>query len=143
MRNVDLAAIRSRVDELSGQMQTLLSALSASIAEATKPSPQSNTTDPRSDQDVLRDLEAHLATLRRDAGVLAHSMAAERGAAEEWERRAMLAVQEGRDDLAKTALRHQGKHAVTFETLEAERSVVEEMGDSLDKIVTELRERVA
>ena len=54
----------------------------------------------------------------------------------------MLAVQEGRDDLAKTALRHQGEHAATIETLDAERSVVEEIGDSLDKIVTELRERV-
>ena len=143
MRTIDLTAIRSRVDELSGQMQTLVSALSASIAEAERPSPQASSTAPQTDQDVLRDLEAQLATLRRDESSLARSIATECAAAEEWERRAMLAVQEGRDDLAKTALRHQREHATTVETLDAERSVVEEIGDSLDKIVTELRKRVA
>ena len=121
MRSVDLAVIQSRVEELSGQMQKALSALSASMAESAKPSPQASTPAPQTDQDVLRDLEAQLATLRRDAGVLANSIAAERGAAEECERR---------------------EHAATFETLDAERSVVEEIGDSLDKVVTELRERV-
>ena len=73
---------------------------------------------------------------------MAKSIVTESAAAEEWERRAMLAVQEGRDDLAKTALRHQGDHAATVETLDAERRVVEEICDLLDKIVTELRERV-
>jgi phage shock protein A len=143
MRNIDLAAIQSRVEELSGRMQKAVSALSASLAEAAKPSPQASTTGPRTDQDVLRDLEAQLTTLRRDEAVLSKSIAAEGAAAEEWERRAMVAVQEGRDDLAKTALRHQGEHATTAETLDAERRVVEAIGDSLDKLVTVLRERVA
>jgi phage shock protein A len=38
--------------------------------------------------------------------------------AEDWERRAMLAVQEGRDDLAKQALVRQGEHATHAEQLE-------------------------
>ena len=142
MRRIDLSAIQSRVEQLSGEMQKAVSALSASIAEAAKPSPHANTTAPGTDQDVLRDLEAQLATLRRDEAVLANSIAAEAAAAEEWEHRAMVAVQEGRDDLAKAALRRQQVHATTVETIDAERSVVEEIGDSLDKILTELRERV-
>ena len=142
MRRIDLAAIQSRVDELSGQMQNAVSALLASMAETAKPSPQTGAAEPPADQDVLRDLEAELATLRRDEAALANSLAAETRAAEEWERRAMLAVQEGRDDLAKTAVQRQGEHAATAETLDAERSVLEEIGDSLDEIVAKLRERV-
>src|SRR5690348_12607848 len=39
--------------------------------------------------------------------------------AQEWERRAMLAIQEGRDDLAKQALVRQGEHATHGQQLEA------------------------
>jgi phage shock protein A len=42
----------------------------------------------------------------------------ERKQSEEWEKRAMLAVQEGRDDLAKQALVRQGEHAQHAEQLE-------------------------
>src|SRR3954469_9748042 len=42
----------------------------------------------------------------------------ERRQAEDWEKRAMLAVQEGRDDLAKQALVRQGEHAQHAEQLE-------------------------
>src|SRR5512138_533184 len=38
--------------------------------------------------------------------------------AQDWERRAMLAIQEGRDDLAKQALVRQGEHATHAEQLE-------------------------
>ena len=38
--------------------------------------------------------------------------------AEDWERRAMMAVQEGRDDLAKQALMRQGEHFAHGQQLE-------------------------
>src|SRR5688500_3120357 len=40
-------------------------------------------------------------------------------AAEDWERRAMLAVQEGRDDLAKQALVRHNEHGMHSQQLEA------------------------
>src|SRR4030095_2931339 len=43
---------------------------------------------------------------------------AERRQSEDWEKRAMLAVQEGRDDLAKQALVRQGEHGQHAEQLE-------------------------
>jgi len=43
---------------------------------------------------------------------------AERKQSDDWEKRAMLAVQEGRDDLAKQALVRQGEHATHAEQLE-------------------------
>src|SRR3954462_7562213 len=47
----------------------------------------------------------------RDEKQLRDQAAAEVRQAEEWERRAMLAIQEGRDDLAKQALVRQQEHA--------------------------------
>jgi phage shock protein A len=44
---------------------------------------------------------------------------AEYRTAEDWEKRAMLAIQEGRDDLAKQALVRQGEHASHAQQLEA------------------------
>ena len=44
---------------------------------------------------------------------------AEYRTSEDWEKRAMLAIQEGRDDLAKQALVRQGEHASHAQQLEA------------------------
>ena len=60
---------------------------------------------------------------------------AEKKQADEWEKRAMLAVQEGRDDLAKQALLRQAEHmqaAVTLdETWRKHRSETESLKNSL------------
>src|ERR687889_978033 len=59
----------------------------------------------------------------------------ERRQADDWEKRAMLAVQEGRDDLAKQALVRQGEHATHGRQLEmtweAHRQETERLKNSL------------
>jgi len=61
----------------------------------------------------------------------------EKKAAEDWEQRAMLAVQEGRDDLAKQALLRQNEHMQTSQQLNE--TWVRHKSD-VDKLKTSLRE---
>ena len=143
MTKVDITTILARVTQLSGEARTAAKAWERSLAQSTKASSRPPVPLSATAQDVLRDLEAQLATLRREEGIFANAITAECAAAEEWERRAMLAVQEGRDDQAKSALGRQGEHAAAVETLDAERHVLAAIRDSLDKMVIELRERVA
>jgi phage shock protein A len=66
---------------------------------------------------LLLDMRSQLAKTKQDvAGAIADEkklqaqVEKEKKAADEWERRAMLAVQEGRDDLAKQALMRHNEH---------------------------------
>jgi len=69
---------------------------------------------------------------------------AEFKAAEDWERRAMLAVQEGRDDLAKQALMRQGEHFAhgqqLEQTWEAHRQETEKLKNSLRDLNDKIEE---
>jgi phage shock protein A len=64
--------------------------------------------------------------------------------AEDWERRAMLAVQEGRDDLAKQALMRQGEHFAhgqqLEQTWEAHRQETEKLKNSLRDLNDKIEE---
>src|SRR6266480_3751333 len=63
----------------------------------------------------------------------------EKKSAEDWERRAVLAVQEGRDDLAKQALLRHNEHA---QGAEAHKRIQETMSSIGDKSVFETFERM-
>jgi phage shock protein A len=74
---------------------------------------------------ILVDMRSQLAKAKQQVAAaiadekrLRDQCDAERRQSEEWEKRAMLAVQEGRDDLAKQALVRQGEHAQHAEQLE-------------------------
>ena len=67
---------------------------------------------------LIVDMRSHLAKAKQkvagaiaDEKRLAAQVDTEKRAAEDWERRAVLAVQEGRDDLAKQALLRHNEHA--------------------------------
>jgi phage shock protein A len=67
---------------------------------------------------LIVDMRSHLAKAKQqvagaiaDEKRLATQVETEKKAAEDWERRAVLAVQEGRDDLAKQALLRHNEHA--------------------------------
>jgi len=66
----------------------------------------------------LAKAKQQVATAIADEKRLRDQTDAERRQSEDWEKRAMLAVQEGRDDLAKQALVRQGEHAQHAEQLE-------------------------
>jgi phage shock protein A len=74
---------------------------------------------------ILVDMRSQLAKAKQQVAAaiadekrLRDQADAERRQADDWEKRAMLAVQEGRDDLAKQALVRQGEHATHAEQLE-------------------------
>src|ERR1041384_7513802 len=74
---------------------------------------------------ILVDMRSQLAKAKQQVAAaiadekrLRDQADAERKQADDWEKRAMLAVQEGRDDLAKQALVRQGEHATHAEQLE-------------------------
>ena len=74
---------------------------------------------------ILVDMRSQLAKAKQQVAAaiadekrLRDQADAERRQAEDWEKRAMLAVQEGRDDLAKQALVRQGEHHQHAEQLE-------------------------
>ena len=69
---------------------------------------------------ILVDMRSQLAKAKQQVAAaiadekrLRDQADAERRQSDDWEKRAMLAVQEGRDDLAKQALVRQGEHAVS------------------------------
>ena len=66
----------------------------------------------------LAKAKQQVATAIADEKRLRDQADAERRQSEDWEKRAMLAVQEGRDDLAKQALVRQGEHAQHAEQLQ-------------------------
>jgi len=74
---------------------------------------------------ILVDMRSQLAKAKQQVAAaiadekrLRDQADAERRQSDDWEKRAMLAVQEGRDDLAKQALVRQGEHAQHAEQLE-------------------------
>ena len=74
---------------------------------------------------ILVDMRSQLAKAKQQVAAaiadekrLRDQADAERRQADDWEKRAMLAVQEGRDDLAKQALVRQGEHSQHGEQLE-------------------------
>src|SRR5512138_2378826 len=74
---------------------------------------------------ILVDMRSQLAKAKQQVAAaiadekrLRDQADAERRQSDDWEKRAMLAVQEGRDDLAKQALVRQGEHATHAEQLE-------------------------
>jgi phage shock protein A len=74
---------------------------------------------------ILVDMRSQLAKAKQQVAAaiadekrLRDQADAERKQADDWEKRAMLAVQEGRDDLAKQALVRQGEHSAHAEQLE-------------------------
>jgi phage shock protein A len=97
---------------------------------------------------ILVDMRSQLAKAKQQVAAaiadekrLRDQADAERRQAEEWEKRAMLAVQEGRDDLAKQALVRQGEHAEQLEvTWQAHQAETEKLKASLRDLNDKIEE---
>ncbi|HEU4988695.1 MAG: PspA/IM30 family protein [Gemmatimonadota bacterium] len=100
---------------------------------------------------ILADMRSQLAKAKQqvasaiaDEKRLRDQADAEYKQAEDWERRAMLAVQENRDDLAKQALVRQGEHAANAQQLEqtweAHRLETEKLKNSLRDLNDKIEE---
>jgi phage shock protein A len=91
---------------------------------------------------ILVDMRSQLAKAKQQVAAaiadekrLRDQADAERRQAEDWEKRAMLAVQEGRDDLAKQALVRQGEHHQHGEQLELTwlKASLRELNDKIEE----------
>ena len=100
---------------------------------------------------ILVDMRSQLAKAKQQVAAaiadekrLRDQADAEFKTAEDWERRAMLAVQEGRDDLAKQALMRQGEHFAhgqqLEQTWEAHRQETEKLKNSLRDLNDKIEE---
>ncbi|MCG8468014.1 MAG: PspA/IM30 family protein [Gemmatimonadetes bacterium] len=100
---------------------------------------------------IIEDMRRQLAQAKQEVAVaiaderkLRAQYEEERGGAEEWERRARLAIREGRDDLAKQALvrgQEHAQHAVDLEEQwQKHRGETEKLKDSLRQLNAKIEE---
>jgi phage shock protein A len=88
---------------------------------------------------VLAELERDLADLERRCADQRQASEVETQAAGDWERRAMSAVQDGRDDVAREALNQLRNHLDTAKQLATEASELEVLRDSYRNAVKAVR----
>src|SRR5688500_6049550 len=86
--------------------------------------------------DAVRELERTLAELRRDTEAASRAV-------EEWERKATLATDAGRPDMASSALRRRDEHALAAEHYRAGAAHLEVPVAEYRRVVAELREALA
>ena len=98
---------------------------------------------------ILVDMRSQLAKAKQQVAAaiadekrLRDQADAERRQAEDWEKRAMLAVQEGRDDLAKQALVRQGEHHQHGEQLELTWQAHQAETEKLKASLRELNDKI-
>jgi phage shock protein A len=98
---------------------------------------------------ILVDMRSQLAKAKQQVAAaiadekrLRDQADAERRQADDWEKRAMLAVQEGRDDLAKQALVRQGEHSVHAEQLELTWQAHQAETEKLKASLRELNDKI-
>src|SRR6476660_2651540 len=98
---------------------------------------------------ILVDMRSQLAKAKQQVAAaiadekrLRDQADAERRQADDWEKRAMLAVQEGRDDLAKQALVRQGEHSVHGEQLELTWQAHQAETEKLKASLRELNDKI-
>jgi phage shock protein A len=98
---------------------------------------------------ILVDMRSQLAKAKQQVAAaiadekrLRDQADAERRQADDWEKRAMLAVQEGRDDLAKQALVRQGEHSQHAEQLEVTWQAHQAETEKLKASLRELNDKI-
>ena len=93
-------------------------------------------------RDQLSKAKREVAAAIADERKLRAQVEGEAKQARDWERRAMLAVQEGRDDLAKQALLRQQEHAERAQSLEATWSAQAQETEKLKASLRQLNDKI-
>jgi hypothetical protein len=129
---------------LSARLDALLASWQLAIA-ARRKAPLATTDDVpiRSPSEVLRELERELAGLERRCAEQWQAAEAESNEAEEWEKRAMEAVRNNRDDIARQALTRLYEHSNAAAQLESTATELEAVRDSYRNAVTAVRATTA
>ncbi|HEY2378093.1 MAG TPA: hypothetical protein VGH98_19110 [Gemmatimonadaceae bacterium] len=134
-------AIVDGTDAVVATLSARLDALLASwqLAIDSKRKAPVGTDKVRTPTEVLAELERDLADLERRCADQRQASEVETQAAGDWERRAMSAVQDGRDDVAREALNQLRNHLDTAKQLATEASELEVLRDSYRNAVKAVR----
>ncbi|HKW45828.1 MAG TPA: hypothetical protein VJN70_00225 [Gemmatimonadaceae bacterium] len=139
--NETRGAIAEATDAVLATLSARLDALVASwqlAIDSKRKAPVGND-KVRSPMEVLAELESELANLERRCADQRGASDVEAEAAREWERRAMFAVQDGRDDVARDALNQLRNHMDAATRLATEASELEVLRDSYRNAVKAVR----
>ena len=135
-------AIDAIVATLSTRLDTLLASWQLGINAQRKAPIDAGKGTPRSARELLPELERELADVEAKCAELRQEAEDEAHQASDWEQRAMIALQEGREDLARHALARQQDHAAAASVQEAEVQALEAVRDSYLNAVTAVKESI-
>jgi len=135
-------AMDAIVATLSTRLDTLLASWQLGINAQRKAPIDAAQGTPRSARELLPELERELADLEAKCAQLRQEAEDEARQASDWEQRAMMALQQGREDLARQALARQQDHAAAASVQEAEVQALEAVRDSYRNAVTAVRESI-
>ena len=130
--NARRAERAQRATELANAAEQLLAQARATMAEwdarireqSRAPVAGAEPSVPAGPSELYEQLERELADLEEEAEATRRLLEEEKKAAGDWELRAIIAVREGRDDLARIALKRQQEHSESYEALRDELWVV-------------------
>jgi len=132
----------ARVVELSARLDSLVAAWEQSIAAMRASAPPATSTGRRTAADVLKELEDALRDLELHSDEHRRVADTEARAAEDWERKAMMSIRDGRDDLARQALTQQMEHFTSAQTAASEAAAIETVRDAYRNAVLAVRSTV-
>lgn len=105
---------------LSARLDALLASWQRAIQAEAKAAPKTDNVTPRPAADVLTDLQRQLNDLDLRIDTLRRDVDTENQQARDWEQRAMIALRDSREDLAKQALHEQQLHSNAAASQESE-----------------------
>ncbi|HKW12564.1 MAG TPA: hypothetical protein VJO33_19405 [Gemmatimonadaceae bacterium] len=108
------------VATLSARLDALLASWQRTVQAEAKATARTENVKPRPAADVLTDLQREINDLDLRIATLQHEVDTENNQAENWEQRAMIALRDGREDLAKQAVHEQQLHANAAASQESE-----------------------
>jgi membrane protein involved in colicin uptake len=118
------------VATLSARLDALLASWQLAIQAQRKAAPNTENVKPRSAADVLTDLQRELDDLELHVADLRREVDTEHQSASNWEQRAMIAVRDKREDMAKQALDQQQHHMNAATVQESEAIELEAVRDA-------------
>jgi len=124
------------VATLSARLDALLASWQRTVQAEVKATPKTENLKPRSAADVLTELQRELNDLDLRIDVLRREVDTENQQAQDWEQRAIMAVRDDHDDLAKKALQQQYHHANAAAVQESEAIELEAVRDAYRSAVT-------
>jgi chromosome segregation ATPase len=135
-------AIDAIVATLSTRLDTLLALWQLGVDAQRKAPIDRGKGTPRSARELLPELERELADLEAKCAELRQEAEDEARQASDWEQRAMMALQDAREDLARQALARLQDHFAAGSVQEAEVQALESVRDSYRNAVTAVRESI-